>query len=175
MSSRLRGLAAATGFALAFPATVAAQAGNIELGLDAAFDFRLNEPNVVTVGVPAQDFRVGIGITNRVSFEPRVSLNYFKVEDSDAVYTLGLGAGLLIHGGSMRRGFYVRPFGGWDRVDVGSADASQFSAGGGIGAKIGGRKVAARVEAAYTHAFENEDFSSTDNVTLLLGFSFFTR
>jgi hypothetical protein len=175
MAGPFRSCLAATGLALALPAALSAQAGNIELGLDVAFDYRVNKPHVLTIGVPAQDFRLGIGITDRISFEPRVSLNYFKIEDSDAVYTLGLGAGLLTHFSSMRKGPYLRLFGGWKQVDLGSADASQFSAGGGIGLKAGGSRVAARLEVAYTRAFENDDFESTDNVTALVGFSVFTR
>ncbi|HXG44766.1 MAG TPA: hypothetical protein VNJ71_08440 [Gemmatimonadales bacterium] len=175
MPAPFRGYLAATGLALALPAALAAQAGNLELGLDVGFDYRVNEPHVLTIGVPTQDFRLGFGLTDRISFEPRASLDYFKVEDSDAVYTLGLGAGLLAHFSSMRKGPYVRLFGGWNRVDVGSTDASQFSAGGGIGLKAGGGKVAARLEVAYTRAFENDDFDSTDNVTALVGFSVFTR
>jgi hypothetical protein len=152
-----------------------AQDRPIELGLDAGVDFKVNDPNATTIGVPAQDVRFGFAIADRFSIEPRVSFNYLKYEGADAVWMMGLGAGLLLHMNEVRHGAYVRPFVQWTNIDVGSNSASQFAAGGGVGIKTGTGKVIGRFEVAYSHAFENDDFLSSDDVVLLLGFSVFTK
>jgi hypothetical protein len=160
---------------LALPTIAAAQSRPIELGLDAAVDYRVNSPHVTIIGLPMQDLRVGIGVTDRISFEPRLSLNYLKVEGSSASWVMNLGAGVLYHFTEIRRGAYVRPFVSWDHIDAGGSSASQFSAGGGIGFKTGTGRVIGRFEAEYAHAFKNNNFAASDDVVLLLGFSLFTK
>lgn len=174
MSTSLRFVSLAAAL-LALPTLGAAQSRPIELGLDAGFDYKLNSPHLTTIGLPIQDLRVGFGVSDQISLEPRVSFNYLKPENVDAVWTLSLGAGLLFHLNEIRQGVYLRPFGSWNHIDAGGASASQFAAGGGVGIKTGTGRVIGRFEVAYAHAFENNDFSKSDNLTLLLGFSVFTK
>jgi hypothetical protein len=174
MSSSLRFVSLAAAL-LALPSLGAAQSQPIELGLDAALDYRVNSPHVTTIGVPFQDLRVGIGINDRISIEPRLSFNYLKLESVDAVWTVSLGGGLLFHLNEVRRGVYVRPFVTWNHIDGGGSSASQFAAGGGVGIKTGTGRVIGRFEAAYAHAFKNDNFVASDDVMLLLGFSVFTK
>jgi len=160
---------------VAIPTLLAGQGRPIELGVDAGFDYRVKSPHVTVIGVPLQDLRVGIGITDQLSFEPRMSLNYVKFEGSKANWMVNLGAGLLYHFSEMRRGLYVRPFVSWDHIDAGGSSASQFAAGGGLGIKTGTGRVVGRFEAGYSHAFKNNNFAASDDILLLLGFSFFTK
>jgi hypothetical protein len=160
---------------VAIPTLLAAQGRPIELGLDAGLDYRVKSPHVTTIGLPVQDLRVGFVVTDRISVEPRMAFNYFKLEGSSASWTVNLGAGLLYHFSEIRRGVYVRPFVSWDHIDVGGSSASQFSAGGGLGIKTGTGRVVGRFEAGYAHAFKNNNFAASDDVLLLLGFSLFTK
>lgn len=160
---------------LLLPAICAAQSRPIEFGVDAALDYRVNSPHVTTIGVPIQDLRIGVGVSDNISIEPRLSFNYLKVEGSSSIWTAGLGAGLLLHLNEMQNGVYLRPFVGYDHIDAGGSSASQFNAGGGVGIKTGTGGVVGRLEAAYAHAFKNNDFSASDDVVLLLGISLFTK
>jgi hypothetical protein len=171
-STRRISLAAAL---LLLPAICAAQSRPVEFGLDAALDYRVNSPHVTTIGVPIQDLRVGFGISDNISIEPRLSFNYLKVEGSSSIWTAGLGGGLLFHLNTIRNGVYLRPFVGWDHIDVGGSSASQFNAGAGVGIKTGTGGVVGRFEAGYAHAFKNNDFSASDDVVLLLGISLFSK
>lgn len=174
MNRSLRVMSAVAAIAL-LPGVAAAQGRPVELGLDAGFDFKVNDPNVTTIGVPVQDLRVGFGLSDRIMLEPRVSFNYLKVESTDAIWTLGLGGGILFHLNEVRQGIYLRPNATWFNIDAGGASASQFAAGAGIGYKTGSGRVIGRFEAGYSHAFENDDFASSDDVVVLLGFSVFTK
>ena len=49
----------------------------------------------LTFAVPVQAFRAGFFLSDRMSLEPSVGLNYVKLEDVDAFYTLEGNLGLL--------------------------------------------------------------------------------
>jgi hypothetical protein len=170
-SFRLVSLAAV----LAFPALLSAQSRPIELGVDAGLTYRANSPHVTTIGIPLQDLRIGITVADKITLEPRGSLDYAKVQGSSAAWNLALGAGVLYHLNTLKSGPYFRPFATWNHYAVGSNSASQFSAGAGLGIKTGTGGVVGRFEAAYEHAFSNNNFAKSDYVVLLLGLSVFTK
>lgn len=170
-SFRLVSIAAAL---VAIPTLLAAQSGPIELGVDAGLTYRSNSPHITTIGIPIQDLRVGIGMSDKISIEPRVSLNYVKVQNSSSASQIELGAGLLYHLTKMKEGIYIRPFVNYMHLDAGGT-ASQFSAGAGIGYKAGTGPVRGRFEAGYDHAFKTNTIAKSDNIVLLLGLSVFTK
>lgn len=149
----------------------------IELGTDAALSFDFSDPSAVTFELPVQSVRAGFLVTERISVEPGLGLNYFKFEGEDAFLTLNLNLGALYHFGSeVRRGLYLRPALGLEFVDVGDESASRFSAGVGLGTKIPvADQVVTRLEASYRHAFENDDAAGADLLGLSIGLSLFTR
>lgn len=168
-------VAAALTLLFVAPALAAAQSRPVELGLDAALDYRTTKPHVTTISVPVQDLRVGIAMSDRISIEPRFSLTSIKVEGFSATTVIGLGAGLLIHSTGLRHGMYGRPFVNWTHLSASGGSASQAALGAGIGVKVGSEKVIGRAELAYSHAFENDNFTKSDDILLLLGLSFFTH
>lgn len=180
MRSQLRSLAVAGLAALLVPAVAVAQRP-IEFGLDGGIQFKLNDPTFTSFTIPFQSFRVGFFLSDRTSFEPSMSLNWVKVESSDAATALGLGASVLHHfspAGRESQGF-VRPAVGFQYVDLGIPGASsetQFSLGGGIGIKIrSANRFAIRLEGSYAHGFESGFLGDTDIISFTVGFSFFTR
>jgi hypothetical protein len=155
-----------------------AQGRPVELGLDAGVSFNLSDPNVTTISIPVQDLRAGFFLSDAVSLEPRIALNYLKVEDSDALTTITLAVGGLyhFHADRTRAQPYVRPFAGLAYIDVGPDSETQFSAGGGIGIKLPmAERFAARLEGAYVHGFETDALLGSDAINLTVGFSFYTR
>ncbi len=171
-SFRLVSLAAAL---VAIPTLLAAQGKPIELGVDAGLTYRSNSPHVTTIGIPIQDLRVGIGVTDKISIEPRGSLNYVKVQNTKSASEIEIGAGLLYHLKGLKEGIYIRPFVSYDHISSGGSSASQFTAGGGIGYKAGTGGVVGRFEAGYAHAFETNTLAKSDNIIVLLGLSVFTK
>lgn len=164
---------------LAVGSAAQAQKGKVELGIDAGVGFTLNDPNVTTVQIPTGQFRVGFFMSDRVSFEPALTLNYLKVESLDAITNLGLDAGLLYHFGAMDRNsqFYLRPLVGIEYTDLGGGlDGTQFNAGAGLGVKVRGNdRMSLRFEGAYRHGFESDNFAATDGIQFTIGFSFFPK
>jgi hypothetical protein len=171
-SFRLVSLAAAM---VAIPTLLAAQNRPIELGVDAGITYRSNSPHVTTIGIPIQDLRIGIGVSDKISIEPRASFNYLKVQNTKASSQIEVGAGLLYHLNTLKSGIYIRPFASYNHIDAGGATASQFTAGGGIGYKAGTGGVVGRFEAGYAHAFETNTLAKSDNIIVLLGLSVFTK
>lgn len=169
-SPRLFAIAAAV--ALALPVTGAAQDRPIELGIDAGGTFDLSGSNAIAVGVPVQDLRVGIFVSDAVSLEPRLALNFLD-DGGSSVTAIAAQLGPVIHFSPdrSRAQGYIRPFGGINYItDVGSV----FTAGAGLGYKLPlAERLAARVEASYVHGFDS--FYGGDALGLLVGLSFFTR
>jgi hypothetical protein len=171
-SFRLVSLAAAF---VAIPTLLAAQNRPIEFGVDAGLTYRSNSPHITTIGIPIQDLRVGIPIADKITIEPRASLNYVKVQNSKASSQIALGAGLLYHLKALKEGIYIRPFASYDRFSSSGSSASQFTAGGGLGYKAGTGGVVGRLEAGYAHSFKNDNFAKSDNIFALIGISLFTK
>lgn len=156
--------------------TAAAQSG-VELGMDAGLSFDLGDVSAVLIEVPVQSIRAGFMVAEQVSIEPALGINYLKVEDEDKVLTMNLDLGALYHFGSdVQRGLYVRPSIGLSLIDVGGGSFTQFTAGAGVGTKIPiADRVVTRLEALYSHGFENDDFAGTDLIGARVGLSLFTR
>jgi hypothetical protein len=159
--------------ALTLPTPGSAQGRPVELGT-----FDLSGGSAIAVSIPVQDFRAGFFLSDRLSLEPRLALSFFDSDGTSSQTALSSQVGALVHfhGDRTRAQPYIRPFGGVLFLDVGGNNDAQFLAGGGIGVKIPiADRLAARVEGVYTHGFESSGLGTTDAVSLLVGFSFFTR
>jgi hypothetical protein len=155
-----------------------AQGRPIELGLDAGISFNVSDPNVTQISIPVQDLRAGFFLTDAVALEPRLALNYFKVENVDALTSITAAVGALIHfqPDRSRAQPFARPFGGLTYLDLGDDSETQFSLGGGIGIKLPiAEQLGARVEGSFAHAFETDALADSDTIVLTVGFSFYTR
>jgi hypothetical protein len=63
-----------------------------------------------------------------------------------------------------------------NHLNFGGATATQFSAGGGFGVLFPVQEqLAFRAEALYSHGFETNTVSGTDEVAARIGLSFFTK
>jgi hypothetical protein len=167
-----------SGLLLALSAMSASAQRPVELGVDLGFSYTTQSPHVSTFSIPIGDVRAGFFVSDRLSFEPRISLAYVKVEDVDATTLFAGTAGLLYHFSAdrSRSQVFVRPFVEWQHIDIGPASASQFFAGGTVGVKLpAGSRLATRLEVGYSHGFENDDFASSDQILASFGISFFTR
>jgi hypothetical protein len=161
---------------LALPSFAWAQGRPVELGIDARVGFELSGSNTVSVGVPTQSFRAGFFVADAVSIEPRLSLNY--IHSGESLVALAAELGPVFHFGSEsgRSGPYLRPFGGINWLKVGSESDAQLTAGGGLGVKIPiAQRLATRLEATFTHAFESSELGGGNALGGTIGFSFFTH
>lgn len=169
-SPMLFGIAASV--ALALPASGAAQGRPVELGIDAGGSFDLSGSNTVVIGVPVQDFRAGFFVSDAVSIEPRIALNFID-QDGSSLTAIDAQLGPVIHFSPdrSRAQGYVRPFGGLSYItDAGAV----VSLGGALGVKLPiAERLAARVEGSFAHGFDS--FYSGNAVGLTMGLSFFTR
>jgi hypothetical protein len=163
---------------LALPSFARAQGRPVELGIDAGVGFELSGSNTVSVGVPTQGFRAGFFVADAVSIEPRLSLNYVHPDGGESLVALAAELGPVFHFGSEagRAGPYLRPFGGINWLKIGSESDAQLTAGGALGVKIPiAERLATRLEATFTHAFESSEFSGGNALGGTIGFSFFTH
>jgi hypothetical protein len=177
MNPRIRFLQLA-GVVLLVPTLLSAQGQPVELGIDGGLAISFNGSTSTAFQLPFQAFRAGFFPSDAVSLEPVVSVNYLKIEEIEAIYTLGLELGGLFHFVSDRGRSqpYFRPFAGIQLFASGGESASQFHAGGGFGVKLPvANQLAVRLEAGFQHAFENDDFSGGNSITGAVGLSFFTR
>lgn len=167
------GLTAITLLATAAPAA-RAQGRPIELGIDGALIFVLDDPTVVTLGVPIQQFRIGFHTTPTMSIEPMGSLNYLHVDDFD-VTQLTLGVGVLFHrtADRTRNQTYFRPFVQFSSVSAEGTSESGAALGIGFGIKNPiANRLATRLEAFLAHDFDDGGSTSIGG---LFGLSFFPR
>jgi hypothetical protein len=150
----------------------------IELGIDGGFQFELNDPKTTSFHLPTGLFRVGFFASEKLSVEPSVAFNWVKVSGDDAATTLQARLGVLYHFGADagRSRVFLEPIAGITYLNFGGGSASQFQVGGGVGLKLPSpNRIGVRLEALFAHGFENDDFSSTDVIALLIGISFYTR
>ena len=166
----------------ALPALASAQQGSIELGLDALsyrgeiFSAFGRTATRTILSVPVKTFRIGYFLGDQVMVEPRISFDFIKVEDEDAL-TLGtLSLGVLYHFTPERQSgqLYLRPVGSISFVNVSDQTASQVFLGVGFGFKLPmvGQLVP-RSELVYAHGFDNDDFATVNSLAAVFGFSFF--
>ena len=147
----------------------------LELGIDAGLTVGLDDPRVTVVSLPAQSFRAGWFISDKLSIEPKFSFN--SVSGGGASFTTyALEVGSLYHHGGYRAGsgLYARPFAGIAGIGGDAGSDSNGYLGGGIGAKIpfANRRLATRVEGNLAHVF---GATGGTGLGILFGLSFFTR
>lgn len=151
----------------------------VELGVDVGVAIGIPDDGEtsISIGLPAQRFRVGFFASERVSIEPSLGIDFVNVSDV-TLTTISFHTGFLYHFSSQRnkpRG-YFQIGGGLDYLNLEGFDAIQFSVGGGIGGKFPvGSQFAVRLEADYLRAFENDDVAAGNVILGFLGFSFFTN
>jgi hypothetical protein len=161
---------------LAAPAR--AQGHPVELGIDAGGTLDLSGSNAVVVGLPVQDFRAGFYLSERVSIEPRVALNYLDGDGGDAIVagTVQLGPVLHFTPDRGRAQAYVRPYGGLNFIKVGGESDAQVALGGALGVKVPmGERLATRIEGSFTHGFDSSSSGGGNALGLTAGLSFYTR
>ena len=177
MNSRIRFFLLA-GVVLLVPTLLNAQGQPVELGVDGGLTISFNGSTSTSFQLPFQSLRAGFFPSDAVSLEPVVSVSYLKFEEVDAIYTLGLEFGALLHfiSDRSRAQPYFRPFAGFQLLAAGGESLSQFHAGGGFGVKVPvANQLAVRLEVGFQHGFKNEDLSGGNSITAAVGLSFFTR
>lgn len=160
---------------LAMPCTLTAQAVRpIELGIDAGVAFTLEDPKVTAIAVPAQSFRIGIFVSDRISVEPKISLlSLSGGGENITIWSAELGFPIHFATSPIGRGIYLRPFGGGSGASGGGESVSGGYAGIGFGGKFAFHdRLATRVEGSFSHSFDD---AGANAIGLLLGLSFFTR
>ena len=185
MPNRVKAATLALVFSVALPAQASSQIefgiDPFSLGVDVISD--VGETRTLTrllINLPTtslQTFRVGFFVSDKVSVEPRISVDYVKFEGSDATSKVTLSLGALVHFTAERQRpqAYIRPLGSIFFVDRRGSSATQVSLGVGLGVKLPIlQQLAARLEAQYAHAFEG-DSPSVNSLAAVFGLSFFTR
>jgi len=175
---------AAIASALFFTSSVAgAQTSRgVELGIDAGVAIGLGDNSQTVISFPAQAFRAGFAMSDRISIEPKLGFSISTGDNStSSSYRAEVGA--LYHLSPrvdrMRSGVYVRPFAGIAGFNV-SVDGDDNDVGdtnGLLGVGLGLKvplisRLSTRFEANVAGTFGDE---SNSQIGLLAGFSFFTR
>jgi len=157
----------------------------IELGMDGALNFGLDDPKTTAVALPVQNLRVGFMRNPVWSIEPFLQLNSIHADGASAT-AMNIGTGLLYHLSQNRneKQWYARPFIGLNHgsasQDVGgvttSTSVNQWQAGAGFGLKVPMMdRFGMRFEANYTRNFKTDAIPASSNLGFNAGFSFFTH
>jgi hypothetical protein len=148
----------------------------IELGIDGAIIFGLDDPRVTALALPLKDFRIGFVVSDKFEIEPRFNLTSARSGGASATeYNLELGVLYQPAGDRAGKGLYGRPFVGIQGSSgTGFASDNSGIIGLGLGLKVpfSDRRLASRLEAAYAHGFSN---GGDNAIAVLFGLSFFTR
>jgi hypothetical protein len=148
----------------------------IELGIDGGIIFTLDTPRATVLALPLQDFRIGFLVSDHLELEPRFALTSAHGGGASATdYNFELGVLYQPAGDRMGKGLYGRPFFGVSGSSgTGFASSNSGYLGLGVGLKIpfSDRRLASRLEAAYTHGFDNGGLNA---LGVLFGLSYFTR
>jgi len=172
-------LAAATVPAIASAQGATPASTTIELGIDAGVATTLGgDYHITTVSIPTSSVRAGFYINDRVSFEPRLSLNSAS-GGGDRVTTYDAAIGVLLHGHGERvgAGLYVRPFAGIAGYSAsGGSSETQTYIGGGLGVSIPfAERMATRLELGYQHGFKTNFIDGNNVLAATIGLSFFNH
>jgi hypothetical protein len=126
------------GVILLLPTLLYAQERPVELGIDGALAISFDRGASTSFQLPTQSFRVGFFLSDAVSLEPVVSVNYLKFAEASADYALRLELGGLYHFKIDRTGPqpYFRPAAGLRLIAARGDAVAQFRAGGGVGVKL---------------------------------------
>ncbi len=154
----------------------------VELGLDAGVAIGLGDNSQTVISFPAQAFRAGFAMSDRISVEPKLGFSISTGDNStSSSYRAEVGA--LYHlsprADRMRSGVYVRPFAGLAgfNVSVEGDDNDVGDTNGLLGVGVGLKvplisRLSTRFEANVAGTFGDE---SNSQIGLLAGMSFFTR
>ncbi|HYC33246.1 MAG TPA: outer membrane beta-barrel protein [Gemmatimonadales bacterium] len=175
MRAHLGGAALLAAMLLTLPSGATAQSRGVELGIDAGAAIGLSGGTSYAVGVPIQDFRLGIFVGKAVSIEPRLALSYIGGDGDDLVaISTQIGPVIPFSPERTRAQGYLRPFAGLGYADLGGGSDTQVALGMGLGVKVPlAERLAARLEGSYTHTAES--FTGTHALGISAGLSFFTR
>ncbi len=175
-------IAVAVASALSLGATPAhAQiARGVELGIDAGVAIGLGDNSQTEIDIPAQSFRAGFVMTDRISIEPKLGLRIVTGNgDTFSFYRAEVGAlyHLSARADRMRAGVYVRPFAGLTGFSAGDDDNDVSDTNGLLGIGVGLKvpllsRLSSRFEANFAGNFGD---NSDSQIGLLAGLSFFTR
>ena len=164
--------------------SVSAQDRPIEIGVDGGFQFTLPEDgeNSTSIFLPAGWLRVGFFVSDRVELESLLGFSHFSMEDYSSTQ-FQLMPYLAYHFKSYDEGGplpYVRVGAGLAFEDYSgeSVDAGEtrFGVGVGLGVKFPMTdRLRFRVEGAFDHWFETDDYQGFNLIQILVGFSFFTK
>jgi hypothetical protein len=148
----------------------------MELGIDAGATFGLDDPRVTVISIPAQHFRIGFLLGDRISLEPAFALNSIRVS-GETTTAWNVELGVLWHTADVRSGVYLRPFVSVMGISHEGQSDTRSAIGAGVGYKIPviDRRVAWRLEANYGYAFKTDNDPATSQIGLRAGLSFFTR
>ncbi|MDX1741381.1 MAG: hypothetical protein R3178_08820 [Rhodothermales bacterium] len=162
--------------------STAAQQGTMEFGIDSNIGYILTDDvngfeadDVFAIAIPTTAFRFGYFVSNQVSIEPALAVDFFT-SDGDSFLDLSLSAGVLYHFSADPA--KTRPFVRFSPtirlIDRGDNSASQFGLVGqaGIKAPLKG-PLAAKIAVGVKRDFENDDFFGATTIFGTFGLSFF--
>lgn len=147
----------------------------IEFGIDGGIAFGLDNPSLTVVGLPVQNFRMGILMSPKIAIEPRLTINSIRGSGASlTTYAFETGVVYSPAGDRVGKGLYGRPFLGVSGVSASGVNDNSGYAGLGVGLKLpfADRRLATRLETNYAHGFGT---GGSNQVGLLIGLSFFTR
>jgi hypothetical protein len=148
----------------------------IELGIDGGVIFTLDAPRATIISLPLQAFRIGFLVSPKWEVEPGIHLTSVHVSGISATdYAFEVGVLYQPAGDRVGKGLYGRPFLGVSGTSESGSGSDNSGYGGfGLGVKLpfNDRRMATRMEAAYSHSFGN---GGANAIGLLIGLSFFTR
>jgi hypothetical protein len=148
----------------------------IELGIDGGVMFTLDDPKATVVSLPLQAFRIGFLTSPKWEIEPGLRLTSVHVSGfSYTDYALEVGVLYQPAGDRVGKGLYGRPFlglSGTSETDNGSDNSAYGGFGLGVKLPFNDRRMATRMEAAYSHDFGTGGLNA---IGLFIGLSFFTR
>jgi hypothetical protein len=174
MSKRWAGLAMVLSLSL-LAAPLAAQSKGLELGADVGAGLTFGGGSTFFTVTTPTSVRVGVPMGDRMSIEPRFLISLITGE-GETVTSFDLTPAFLLAFRDARSGPYVALLPQVSYVSAFDESATQFSAGAGIGIRIQQTdRFGFRVEGQFIHGFENDDFSDSNEVNALLGFTFFTH
>lgn len=156
-----------------------APAKGIEFGMDASLSrtsYGDDGGSMTALQIPLQSVRLGIGLSPSISIEPTLGLA--TVSDHGTTTQLAFDVGLPIDIAHEPDGkqWFVRPLVGLLSASGLGHSSHQGSLGAGVGLRVPLiTHVMSRFEARYRHGFDNGDFLSSNQVSLLAGISIVSR
>lgn len=178
---------------IAVPQLLAAQRAApkrpIELGIDAALVYESSD-NVkqTSLTLPISRFRVGFFLSDAISLEPSLSLQYSHAKfenpvtgaertSSGTAYDVEVGLPYHFATDRTRSQPFIRPFFGIRGFNGDNESATQAVFGGAIGVKVpASTRLATRFEFGFAHLGEDEPvFQSSNRIFGSFGLSFFAH